>query len=138
MASNVRQGLIPYKTTGTGEYVDEIYSLGGFFGEWAHMYRRHNLGHPLRWSDDRLMYSGLDPARLAASDGADPRGEPLRLLEGPGVSVALSQRSAPMPFAEKNVDRHQIRFYHRGEFVLETELGPLEMQEGDFVASPVG
>lgn len=138
MASNTRRGTIPYKTTGVGEYVDEIYSLGGFFGEWAHMYRRHNLAHPVRWSDERLMYSGLDPAALPVSDAEAATGVPLTLLEGPGVAVALSRRTAPMPFAEKNVDRHQIRFYHRGSFLLETELGVLETGPGDFVVIPRG
>ncbi len=138
MASNIRRGEVPYKTTGLGEYVDEIYSLKGFFGEWAHMYRRHNLAHPLSWSDDRLMYSGLDPAALQTPDAEDPRGAPLPLLTGPGVSVALSRRSEAMPFAEKNVDRHQIRFYHRGSFTLETELGVLEVEAGDFVVIPRG
>jgi homogentisate 1,2-dioxygenase len=138
MASNTRKGRIPYRTTGMGPYVDEIYSLKGFFGDWAHMFRRNNLAHPLRWSDPRLMYSGLDLAAVRGSDGADPRGTPLRVLEGDGVSVSLSQRAAPMPFAEKNVDRHQIRFYHRGDFLLETELGPLEVTPGDFVVIPRG
>jgi homogentisate 1,2-dioxygenase len=138
MASNIRRGTIPYKTTGLGEYVDEVYSLKGFFGEWAHLYRRNNPAHPLRWSDDRLMYSGLDPAGLRASDAADPRGEPLRLLEGEGVSVSLSQRSRAMPFSEKNADRNQIRFYDRGAFLLETELGPLSLGAGDFVVIPRG
>lgn len=138
MASNIRRGTVPHKTTGLGEYVDEIYSLQGFFGDWAHLYRRHNPAHPLRWSDDRLMYSGLDSAGLTSTDATDPRGEPLRLLEGPGVSVSLSQRAAKMPFSEKNVDRHQIRFYDRGSFALETELGHLSVVPGDFVVIPRG
>lgn len=138
MPSNMRKGRIPYKTTGMGEYVDEIYSLKGFFGDWAHLYRRNNLAHPVRWSDDRLMYSGLDPEVLTAGDATDPRGAPLRVLEGDGVAVCLSQRAAAMPFSEKNVDAHQIRFYHRGRFLLETELGPLEVEPGDFVVIPRG
>lgn len=138
MASNLRRGTIPYKTTGLGEYVDEIYSLQGFFGDWAHLYRRNNPAHPLRWSDDRLMYSGLDSSALRAGDAADPRGEPLALLEGPGVSISLSQRAQAMPFSEKNVDRHQIRFYDRGEFDVQTELGALAVEPGDFVVIPRG
>ena len=43
-----------------------------------------------------------------------------------------------MPFAEKDVDFNQIRFYHRGDFTLETELGPLDVKEGDFVVVPKG
>jgi homogentisate 1,2-dioxygenase len=138
MASNVRRGTVPYKTTGLGEYVDEVYSLKGFFGEWAHMYRRNNPAHPLRWSDERLMYSGVDPTGLTAPDATDPRGEPLQLLAGDGTTVWLSQRSQPMPFSEKNVDSHQIRFYDRGAFTLETELGVLGTQTGDFVVIPRG
>jgi homogentisate 1,2-dioxygenase len=119
-------------------YIGEIYSLKGFFGEWAHMYRRHNPAHPVRWSDDRLMYSGLDPSRLTAEDGDDPRGMPLRLLEGEGIAVSISRRSAPMPFGEKNLDANQIRFYHRGSFRLDTELGVLDVKAGDFVVIPRG
>ncbi len=136
--ASIRKGKIPYAPSGVGDYTEEIYSLKGFFGEWAHLYRRENLAHPLRWSDERLMYSGLDSGALSASDATDPRGEPLRLMEGEGHAVSLSQRTAPMPFAEKNVDSHQIRFYHRGSFRLETELGPLEVEEGDFVVIPRG
>jgi|GEM_PF-6437559 len=138
MPSNIRRGTVPHKPTGMGEYVDEIYSLKGFFGDWAHLYRRHNPAHPIRWSDPRLMYSGLDPGSLRAADAEDPRGEPLPLLEGDGIGVSLSQRSQAMPFAEKNVDRNQIRFYDRGAFLLETELGELSVQAGDFVVLPRG
>jgi homogentisate 1,2-dioxygenase len=134
----MRRGTIPYRTTGVGEYVDETYTLGGFFGEWAHMFRRSNLAHPVRWSDARLMYSGLDGATLAPSDATDPRGTPLRLLEGDGVAVSLSRRTQAMPFAEKNVDFHQIRFYDRGRWLVETELGALEVDPGDFVVLPRG
>ena len=138
MASNIRKGKIPHSPQGTGEYNDEVYTLGGFFGEWVHVYRRGNMGQPVSWSDDRLMYGGVDTTNLIASDAADPSGAPLRLLEGDGVCISLSQRTAPMPFAEKDVDFHQIRFYHRGRFQLETELGPLDAADGDFVVIPKG
>jgi homogentisate 1,2-dioxygenase len=138
MASNIRRGKIPHSPQGTGEYIDEVYTLGGFFGDWAHIYRRGNMGQPTRWSDDRLMYSGIDATGLIATDATDAAGSPLRLLQGDGVGVSLSQRSQPMPFAEKDVDFNQIRFYHRGAFELETELGPLDVAEGDFVVIPKG
>lgn len=138
MSPSIRKGKIPYAPSGVGEYTEEIYSLKGFFGEWAHLYRRKNLAHPVRWSDERLMYSGLDSGALTATDAGDPHGEPLRLMEGEGHAVSLSQRAAPMPFAEKNTDAHQIRFYHRGSFRLETELGGLDVEEGDFVIIPRG
>ena len=52
--------------------------------------------------------------------------------------MSLSQRAHAMPFAERDVEFHQIRFYHRGAFRLETELGPLEVADGDFVVIPKG
>jgi homogentisate 1,2-dioxygenase len=138
MASNIRRGTIPHSPQGTGDYHDEVYTLGGFFGEWAHVYRRGNMGQPIRWSDDRLMYGGIDSGRLRATDADAADGAPLPLLRGDGIELSLSQRSHPMPFAEKDVDLHQIRFYHRGAFRLETELGPLDVTEGDFVVIPKG
>jgi homogentisate 1,2-dioxygenase len=138
MASNIRKGKIPHAPQGVGEYVDEIYTLGGFFGDWAHIYRHGNMGQPISWSDERLMYSGIDARRLTATDAGDPAGTPLMLLRGTGVQVFLSQRAHPMPFAEKDVGFNQIRFYHRGEFTLETELGPLDAKPGDFVVIPKG
>src|SRR2546423_1317777 len=77
MASNMRKGKIPYRTTGVGKYVDETFTLGGFFGDWAHLFRRHNLAHP-------------------------------------------------------------VRFYDRGRWLVETELGALEVEPGDFVVLPKG
>ncbi|HKZ14308.1 MAG TPA: 3-keto-5-aminohexanoate cleavage protein [Solirubrobacterales bacterium] len=81
---------------------------------------------------------GADTDALAPTDASDPAGEPLRLVEGDGIAVAISHRAAQMPFAEKNADFHQIRFYYRGRFRLETELGALEVEEGDFVVIPKG
>jgi len=138
MASNIRRGKIPHSPQGTGEYLDEVYTLGGFFGDWAHIFRRGNMGLPLRWSDDRMMYGGIDCGAVIATDASDAAGVPLPLLRGDGVEVSLSQRSKPMPFAEKDVDFNQIRFYHRGRFMLETELGEMEIGEGDFAVIPRG
>jgi homogentisate 1,2-dioxygenase len=138
MASNIRRGKIPHSPQGTGEYIDEVYTLGGFFGDWAHIYRRGNMGQPIRWSDQRLMYSGIDSGALHPTDSTDAAGSPMRLLHGDGVEVSLSERREPMPFAEKDVNFNQIRFYHRGGARLETELGPLEVTEGDFVVIPKG
>jgi homogentisate 1,2-dioxygenase len=138
MASITRKGQIPTTPQGYGDgtYVDEVFTLDGFFGDWAHIWRRRNPAVPKSWSDDRLIYGGLDTDGLEPMDRADPRGTPLPLLEGAGVAVSVSRRSASMPFAEKNVDFNQIRFYQRGRFRLETELGPIDVEPGDFVVIP--
>jgi homogentisate 1,2-dioxygenase len=84
------------------------------------------------------MYHGADTNVLSPSDRDDPAGSPLALLTGDGIVVSLSHRAQAMPFAEKNADYHQIRFYHRGSFQLETELGALKVEPGDFVVIPKG
>jgi homogentisate 1,2-dioxygenase len=138
MASIVRKGIIPHAPTGIGPYLDELYTLRGFFGDWAQLYRTRNLAHPKSWTSDELMYNGADTAQLSPSDLTAARGAPLPLLTGDGIVVSLSRRSEPMPFAEKSADYHQIRFYHRGSALLETELGQLEVEPGDFVVIPKG
>lgn len=138
MTSIIRKGTIPHAPTGVGPYLDELYTLKGFFGDWAQLYRTRNLAHPKSWSDDDLIYMGADTNTLTPPDRDDPAGAPLPLLTGEGIVVSLSQRSEPMPFVEKNADHHQIRFYHRGRFLLETELGALEVEAGDFVVIPRG
>ena len=56
------------------------------------------------------MYAGVDTAR--AGD--------VVLLEGEGIRVLVSRGNNRY---ERNVDYNQIRFYHQGNFEIDTELG---------------
>lgn len=134
----VRRGEIPRPATGVDEHADQIYTQGGFFGDWVHLFRRHNPGVPSGWSDPGLMYAGADTAALEPTDATDPAGAPVPVLEADGVRILLSRRADPMPFAERVADRHQIRFYHRGDVDLDTELGRLDASAGDFVVIGAG
>jgi homogentisate 1,2-dioxygenase len=138
VSSNIRRGVIPRATTGISEHLDEIYTQHGFFGQWVHLFRSRNVGFPKTWSSDDVMYKGTDTTTLAPADQTDAAGSPMELLRGDGIVVSLSRRSQPMPFAELNADYHQIRFYHRGEFLIETELGRFEVEPGDFAVIPKG
>lgn len=134
MSSNVRRGLIPRYPNGISEHRDEVFTLDGFFGDWVHLFRKRNLGFPKSWSSDDIMYQGTDTNVIGTADD----GEPVTLLTGDGVAVSIAHRSEPMPYAERNADFHQIRFYHRGDVLLETELGSMELTAGDFVVIPKG
>ena len=46
-----RQGDVPHPPTGVPEHSDEVYTQKGFFGDWVHIYRRHNAGVPKRVVD---------------------------------------------------------------------------------------
>ena len=138
MTTNIRRGQIPNAPSGVGPHLDEIYTVKGFFGDWAMVFRSHNVGHPTEWSNADLMNLGADTNLLKPTDLSDAAGAPMPLLKGDGIEISLSRRSKVAPFLEKNSDNHQIRFYHRGEFELQTELGPLHVKPGDFVVIPVG
>ncbi len=84
------------------------------------------------------MNLGADTNLLGPTDHKDAAGAPMPLLKGDGIQISLSRRSKVAPCLEKNSDCHQMRFYHRGEFELQTELGPLDVRPGDFVVIPVG
>src|SRR5947207_2719251 len=99
MSSIVRKGKIPHALTGVGPYLDEIYTLKGFFGDWAQIYRTRNHAHPKDWGDnDDLIYHGADTNSLRPTDQDDAAGEPLPLLTGDGIVVSISHRSEAMPF----------------------------------------
>lgn len=137
MTSTVRRGTIPFLPSGRDtKLIDEIYTQGGFYGPWTQIYRRRNPGHPKSWSGESLMYGAVDAAKLETGDLLDPEGAPTPLLRGDGVIISVSRRSEPMPFAEKDLDYHQIRFYQSGKATLETELGSIDVEAGDFVTIP--
>ena len=117
----VRRGEIPYPVQGTGPYTDEIYTIRGFFGDWVHLFRKGNLGLPTSWSHDDLIYSGIDTAKAGS----------IALLTGDGIRVALERPTGGV--TQRNLDFHEIRFYHRGTGALETELGDIAVAAGDFV-----
>lgn len=135
MSSNVRRGLIPRAPTGISEHLDEVYTIDGFFGDWVHMFRKRNPGFPKEWSSDDILYQGTDTNAIAPADAG---GDPVTLLEGVGIAVSIAHRPEATSYAERNADFHQIRFYHRGDMLLETELGSMEVTAGDFVVIPKG
>ncbi|MDW8022085.1 MAG: hypothetical protein RMI78_05605 [Nitrososphaerota archaeon] len=139
MASIIRKGKTPFPPPGIGAEVGEIVTVSnGFLGDWAYVWRKRNPGHPKRVSSPDLIYRGIDTNRLSPSDEKDPMGVPMQLLKGDEANIYLSKRSDRMPYVTKDVDGHQIRFYHRGRFILETELGRLSVSQGDFVVIPRG
>ncbi len=113
---------------------DDELGRGGFVGRTANMYRRNDptayrtVG-PLRPTD--VLSSELKP-----SDATDPQGAPLLMFSNEDCLVLLSRRSEEMPFFARYVDGDLLSFVHRGSGRLETELGPLDYREGDWVYIP--
>jgi homogentisate 1,2-dioxygenase len=79
-----------------------------------------------------------DTARVEPSDMTDPRGMPEVMLFNADVSVAVSRRTAAMPYAYRNTDGDLLYFVHLGTGRFVTEFGPLAYEPGDYVLIPKG
>ncbi|MEB3032106.1 homogentisate 1,2-dioxygenase [[Mycobacterium] nativiensis] len=113
---------------------DDELGRGGFTGRTANMYRRNDptayrADGPLRPID--VLSTQLEPA-----DATDPAGQPLQLFHNADCSISLSRRSAEMPFHVRYVDGDLLCFVHAGSGRLETEFGPLDYREGDWIYLP--
>src|SRR6476646_8742554 len=79
-----------------GTYEEE-HGRKGFYGKSAHLYHAHT---PTRWIrfEGKLRPHCFDLNALAPPDLRDPAGAPLAFLGNRDVTLAVSRRSAPMPF----------------------------------------
>ena len=68
----------------------------------------------------------------------DPRGLPEVLLSNADVSVAISRRTAAMPYAYRNTDGDLLYFVHKGTGQFATEFGRIRYEPGDYVLIPKG
>ncbi len=113
---------------------DDELGRQGFQGRTAQLYRRHD---PTRFrSAEGYGPHDLDAGTLETGDHADPRGTPRRVYWNADCRVAVSRRSAPMPFYCRNVDGDEMWFVHRGTGQFETEFGPLRYEPGDYLVVP--
>ena len=113
---------------------DDELGRGGFTGRTANMYRRNDptayrSAGPLRPVD--VLGSELKP-----SDSTDAYGGPMLLFHNDDCRISLSRRTEPMPFFVRHVDGDLLCFVHRGTGRLDTEFGPLDYREGDWVYLP--
>jgi homogentisate 1,2-dioxygenase len=118
-----------------GDLVEDELGRNGFQGRVAELYRRHS---PIEWTRYEGNYRSWDLSglSLSPSDQSDPSGRPVKLFYNEDVSLWVSRRTAPMPFAFRNVDGDEVYFVHEGEGVFETEFGPIPYEPGDWVVIP--
>lgn len=109
----------------------------GFSGRVAELYR---LNGPTAWTriEGKLAPWDIDGYQLQPADLTDPRGEPLKAFYNADVSIAISRRSAAMPYYFRNADGDEIYFVHKGTGTFETEFGPIPYEPGDYVVLPKG
>jgi len=110
---------------------DDELTRQGFDGREAILYRANDpttFRSTGRFRSTYTMLTDIKPGDLT-----DPRGTPQRLYYNQDVAIWLSRRAAPMPFFRRNVDGDECWFVHRGSGVVETEFGPIEFGQGDYI-----
>lgn len=117
--------------------VEEEYARNGFFGRYAHLYRRHA---PVGWTriDGPLRPRAFDLRKLEGRQHDDWLGERHTLLRNEDVALHLSTLAYPMPYLFRNADGDEVLFVHEGAGRLETDFGPLPYEPGDYVVIPRG
>lgn len=117
--------------------VEEEYARNGFFGRYAHLYRRHA---PVGWSriEGPLRPRAYDLRRLEGDFGGDWVGARRALLANEDVRLSFATLTAPMPYLFRNADADEVLFIHSGAGRLETDFGPLAYEPGDYLVLPRG
>jgi homogentisate 1,2-dioxygenase len=106
--------------------VEEEYGRNGFFGRYAHLYRRHA---PVGWTriEGPLRPRAFD---LKKSDGP--------ILGNDDVLVSVLRVFQPMRAFARNADADVILFVHEGAGRIESDFGPLAYEPGDYLLIPRG
>ncbi|MBS1964090.1 MAG: homogentisate 1,2-dioxygenase [Bdellovibrionales bacterium] len=114
---------------------EEEYAREGFFGRYAHLYRRHA---PVGWTaiQGDLRPRAFDANPLFASGEGGPRRE--IILENGDVEIAFVVMDRPAPYYYRNADGDELYFVHKGDGCLETDFGPLQYAPGDYLVVPRG
>lgn len=132
---HLRKGVTPKRLHADLDGLkDDELGRGGFTGRTANLYRRNDptvyrAEGPLRPVD--VLSSQLEPG-----DAVDADGGPLLLFSNADCRIWLSRRSAAMPFHVRYVDGDLLCFVHAGSGQLQTEFGPLDYREGDWLYLP--
>lgn len=123
--------------------VEEEYARNGFFGRYAHLYRRHA---PVGWTriEGALRPRAFDANRAvesttsAAEASGDLVGARRTLLFNDDVRIQIATLDRAMPYLFRNADADDLFFVHEGAGRFETDFGPLAYEPGDYLVVPRG
>lgn len=115
--------------------VEEEYARNGFSGAYAHLYRK---SPPTNWIsiEGPLRPRAYDLRKLRNAPGFLEQRSPL--LQNEDVRLSMVLLAEPMPFYFRNADGDDLFFVHSGAGRLETDFGPLQYSEGDYLVIPRG
>lgn len=119
-----------------GTYEEE-HGREAFAGRASHLYRSHP---PTAWVriEGPLRPRAFNLNDINPPDMTDPDAGWLKILGNSGCRIYLSRRSEPMPYFLRDSDGDVCYFVHRGKGKIETDYGPLDFEDGDYLIFPKG
>lgn len=113
----------------------DLYTRNGFAGPMATIVRAQ-YSPPYTRVQGTYAPHRFDVHDVSEAAFAESRALPVAMLEGAGVTIEVSHRSAPTEFAIRNVLADELHYVLEGEARLDTDFGLLEIKPGDFVLLP--
>jgi homogentisate 1,2-dioxygenase len=119
-----------------GTYEEE-HGREAFAGRASHLYRKHP---PTAWVriDGPLRPRALNLNEMKPEDWVDANASWQLIAGNDDVRLYVSRRTEPMPYFLRDADGDVCYFVHRGSGVVETDYGPLDYRQGDYVIVPKG
>lgn len=116
---------------------EEEHGREAFAGRASHLYRLHP---PTAWTriEGPLVPKALNLNEMKPEDLTDPDALWLLIAGNDDVRLYVSRRSEPMTYFLRDADGDVCYFVHRGTGTMETDYGPLEFSQGDYVIMPKG
>ncbi|MET8873189.1 homogentisate 1,2-dioxygenase [Nocardia sp. NPDC004604] len=113
-----------------------LWSRDGFNGDICVTARPHPI---FAYTEARGPHAPhrLDLSDVELADRDDPAAPPTVIATSRNeVSIAVSGRNAPTPFAWRNAENDELHFIQEGELDYVTDFGTLRAAPGDFVCLP--
>lgn len=114
--------------------IEEEYARGGFFGAYAHLYRKTP---PVEWEhiEGPLKPRAYDLRSTPTTSDFLAAREALLYNEDCRICFFSIQE---MPYFFRNADADEIYFVHKGSGSIDTDFGPLNYTSGDYLLIPRG
>lgn len=116
---------------------EEEHGREAFAGRASHLYRTHP---PTAWTriEGPLRPRAFDLNEIKPEDQTEPNASWALVAGNEDVRLYVSRRTEPMPYFLRDADGDVCYFVHRGTGTFETDYGPLDYAQGDYVIIPKG
>lgn len=116
---------------------EEEYGRSGFFGSYAHIYRKNP---PVNWLkiDGPLRPRAFQLKNIHQTPLDDYLNSRQKILYNDDVSLNFCQLRKKMSYYFRNADGDDLFFIHSGSGNICTDFGTLEYETGDYILVPKG